>query len=189
MKIGVLAFQGAVREHMNMLSKLGVKAIPVKRKEDLQDVSGLILPGGESTTIGKLLEESEMKKEIIIRAKNGMAIWGTCAGMILLAKHIINYEKTYLNLMEIWVRRNAYGSQINSFIEKALVPMISNTAIELIFIRAPYIEKVGEDVEVLLELNGKIVAAKQGKLLATAFHPELTNDPSFHRYFVELAKE
>jgi len=188
MKIGVLAFQGAVREHINMLSKLGIKAIPVKRKEDLQNISGLILPGGESTTIGKLLEESEIKEEIITRAKNEMAIWGTCAGMILLAKHIINYEKTYLNLMDIWVKRNAYGSQINSFIVRSIVPMISNTPIELVFIRAPYIEKIGEGVEVLLELNGKIVAAKQRKLLATAFHPELTDDLSFHKYFIELAK-
>lgn len=188
MKVGVLAFQGAVREHINMLSKLGVTAVPVKKREDLKDISGLILPGGESTTIGKLLRDSGLKEEVIKMAKGGVPIWGTCAGMILLAKHIVNQDYIHLGLMDIWVRRNAYGSQIDSFIRKVTVPSISSFPLELIFIRAPYVEKVGKDVEVILELDGKIVAVRQDRLLATAFHPELTDDLSFHKYFLELTK-
>ncbi|MBC7319630.1 pyridoxal 5'-phosphate synthase glutaminase subunit PdxT [bacterium] len=188
MKVGVLAFQGAVREHIDMLSKLGVTAVPVKKREDLKDISGLILPGGESTTIGKLLRDSGLREEVIKMAKEGIPIWGTCAGMILLAKHIVNQDYIHLGLMDIWVRRNAYGSQIDSFIRKVTVPSISSFPLELIFIRAPYVEKVGEGVEVILELDGKIVAVRQDRLLATAFHPELTDDLSFHKYFLELTK-
>ncbi len=188
MKIGVLAFQGAVREHIDMLLKLGVLPIPVRKREDLKGISGLILPGGESTTIGKLLMDSGLKYDIIEMARDGLPIWGTCAGMILLAKHIVNQDYTYLDLMDIWVRRNAYGSQIDSFIKRVPVSPISNSPLELTFIRAPYVEKVGENVEVILELDGKIVAVREGKLLATAFHPELTEDLSFHKYFLELIK-
>lgn len=188
MKIGVLAFQGAVREHMDILLKLGVLPIPVRKREDLKGISGLILPGGESTTIGKLLIDSGLKYDIIEMARDGLPIWGTCAGMILLAKHIVNQDYIHLGLMDIWVRRNAYGSQIDSFIKRVPVPPISNSPLELIFIRAPYVEKVGENVEVILELDGKIVAVREGKLLATAFHPELTEDLNFHKYFLELIK-
>lgn len=188
MNIGVLAFQGSVREHIKILSKLGVNPIPVKRVKELERVSALILPGGESTTIGKLLRESGLKEAIIERAKEGMPIWGTCAGMILLAKYIVNQEYTHLGLMDIWVRRNAYGSQINSFIRKVSIPFISDEPLELVFIRAPYVERVGEGVEVLLELDGKIVAVKQENLLATSFHPEVTDNPSFHKYFLSLIK-
>ncbi|MGB9812130.1 MAG: pyridoxal 5'-phosphate synthase glutaminase subunit PdxT [Thermovenabulum sp.] len=186
MKVGVLAFQGAVREHIYMLKKIGVKAFPVRKKEELLDVDALILPGGESTVIGKFLKETGLGQEIIKLVKSGMPIWGTCAGMILLAKHIVNENYVHLGLMDIWVKRNAYGSQLDSFVIKKPVPGISEKPLELVFIRAPYAEKAEPCVEVILELDGKIVAARQDKMLATAFHPEVTEDVSFHKFFVEM---
>lgn len=185
MIVGVLALQGAVREHMNMIKKAGAMPLAVKTRDDLKKIDALILPGGESTTMGKLMREFNLKDEIIRRAKEGMPIWGTCAGMILLAKHIVNQENTHLNLMDIWVRRNAYGSQLDSFITCRPVPEISESPIPMVFIRAPYVEKVGPDVKVLSEIDGKVVAARQQNLLATAFHPELTEDLKFHKYFIE----
>ncbi|WP_422446377.1 pyridoxal 5'-phosphate synthase glutaminase subunit PdxT [Thermoanaerobacterium sp. DL9XJH110] len=189
MKIGVLALQGAVREHMNMIIKAGEEPVAVKNRAGLEQVDALILPGGESTAIGKLMSDFGLKDEIVRRAKEGMPVWGTCAGMILLAKHIVNQDSTHLNLMDIWVRRNAYGSQLDSFITHRAVPGVSENPIPLVFIRAPYVEKVGPEVKVLLEIDGKVVAARQGNLLATAFHPELTEDLSFHRYFISMAAE
>lgn len=189
MKIGVLALQGAVREHMNMIIKIGGEPVAIKNRTDLKGIDALILPGGESTAIGKLMIESGLKEEIVLRAKEGMPIWGTCAGMILLAKHIINQSNTYLDLMDIWVRRNAYGSQLDSFIAYSAVPEVSENPMPLVFIRAPYVEKAGYKVKVLLEIKGKIVAARQENFLVTAFHPELTEDLSFHRYFVRFCKQ
>ncbi|KXG76527.1 Pyridoxal 5'-phosphate synthase subunit PdxT [Fervidicola ferrireducens] len=186
MKVGVLAFQGAVREHINMLKMAGAQPVPVKKEEELNDVDALILPGGESTVIGKFLRETGLGKIIVEKAKNGMPIWGTCAGMILLAKKIVNEDYVHLGLMDIWVRRNAYGSQLDSFIVRKPVPAVSPKPLELVFIRAPYAEKALPGVEVLLELDGKIVAARQNNLLATAFHPEVTDDPSFHKFFLEM---
>ncbi|MDI3535201.1 MAG: pyridoxal 5-phosphate synthase pdxT subunit [Thermosediminibacterales bacterium] len=185
-KVGVLALQGGVIEHINMLNKIsGVEAVEVKKAEQLAHIHGLIIPGGESTTIGKLMAKFNLKEPVIQYAKNGMPIWGTCAGMILLAKHIVNQDWSYLNLMDIYVRRNAYGSQLDSFISYQLIPKVSSEKLPLVFIRAPYIEKAEGDVEVLAELNGKIIAAEQKNLLATSFHPELTDNLSFHRYFVD----
>ncbi|WP_148866596.1 pyridoxal 5'-phosphate synthase glutaminase subunit PdxT [Thermosediminibacter litoriperuensis] len=187
MRVGVLAFQGAVREHLRMLTMAGAQAVAVKRREDLCSVDALILPGGESTVIGKFLQETGLGEDIVSRAEGGMPVWGTCAGMILLAKHIVNENYVHLGLMDIWVRRNAYGSQLDSFIVRRPVPGVSEKPLDLVFIRAPYAEKVSPGVEVLLEVDGKIVAARQGNLLATAFHPEVTEDPSFHRFFLEMA--
>lgn len=186
MKVGVLAFQGAVREHINMLKMAGAQPVPVKREKELYDVDALILPGGESTVIGKFLRETGLGRIIVERAKSGMPVWGTCAGMILLAKRIVNEDYVHLGLMDIWVRRNAYGSQVDSFIVRKPVPAVSPKPLELVFIRAPYAEKALPGVEVLLELDGKIVAARQNNLLATAFHPEVTGDPSFHKFFLEM---
>ncbi|KYO68086.1 Pyridoxal 5'-phosphate synthase subunit PdxT [Thermovenabulum gondwanense] len=186
MKIGVVAFQGAVREHIEMLKKIEVQAFPVKKREELFGVDGLILPGGESTVIGKFLRDSGLGDEIVKLVKNGMPIWGTCAGMILLAKHIVNQDYVHLGLMDIKVKRNAYGGQLESFVARKPVPGISKRPLELVFIRAPYAEKVGTGVDVILELDGKVVAAKQDNMLATAFHPELTEDESFHKYFAEM---
>ena len=189
-KIGVLALQGSVIEHINMLKRIeDVEPIEVKRRKELEIIDGLILPGGESTAQGKIISEFGLKEIIIKRAKEGMPIWGTCCGMILLAKHIVNQDYTHLNLMDIYVRRNAYGSQIDSFRTRMFIPKISEDEITLVFIRAPYIERVGEGVEILAELNGKIIAAEQENLLATSFHPELTDDLSFHRYFVSKIKK
>lgn len=189
MIIGVLALQGAVREHMNMIARVGAAPMAVKTVDDLEKIDALILPGGESTAIGKLMMEFNLKDVIIRRAKQGMPVWGTCAGMILLAKHIVNQQNSHLALMDIWVRRNAYGSQLESFITCQKVEEVSGKPIPLVFIRAPFVEKADPKVRILCEVDGKIVAVRQENLLATAFHPELTDDLSFHRYFIKMAGE
>ncbi len=185
--IGVLALQGGVREHINHLNNLsGVKAIKVKKQNDFTKIDGLILPGGESTTIGRLLNIFDLKEVIIKSAQQGLPIWGTCAGMILLAKEIANTEEKHLQLMNIKVKINAYGSQLDSFTTQAKIAQVAKQEIPLTFIRAPYITNVGPEVEVLLKLKGEIVAAKENNLLVTSFHPELDEDLSFHRYFANL---
>lgn len=187
LRIGILGLQGSVIEHTIMLERLeDVEPIQVKTRDDLDVIDGLILPGGESTTIGRLITDYNLKDRIIERARAGMPIWGTCAGMILLAKHIINDDKVHLDLMDIYVRRNAYGSQLDSFKTTLLIPAVAEYPIPLVFIRAPYVEKADDGVEVLAELDGKIIAVRQGHLLATSFHPELTDDLSFHRYFADI---
>ncbi|WP_291955558.1 pyridoxal 5'-phosphate synthase glutaminase subunit PdxT [Mahella sp.] len=187
MRIGILGLQGSVIEHTVMLKRLeDVKPVQVKTADDLDVIDGLILPGGESTTIGRLITDYKLKDRIIERARAGMPVWGTCAGMILLAKHIINDDNVHLGLMNIHVRRNAYGSQLDSFKTVMLIPAVAEYPIPLVFIRAPYVEKADDGVEVLAELDGKIIAVRQGHLLATSFHPELTDDLSFHRYFADI---
>lgn len=186
LKIGVLGLQGSVVEHISMLQRISeVQPIIVKTKKDIESIDALIIPGGESTTIGKLLEDFSLIDLLATRINAGMPVWGTCAGMILLAKKISNHGKTFLNVMDIQVRRNAYGSQLDSFHTTANIPEVSDSPIPLVFIRAPYVEKVWNDVEVLVKVNGKIVACRQKHMLATSFHPELTNDLSFHTYFIE----
>lgn len=186
-RIGVLALQGGVEEHLKMLEQIeGVKPIAVKNKEELDDLDGLILPGGESTTIGNLLRTYELIDPIREKVQEGLPIWGTCAGMILLAKEIENEDVHHLGVMDIKVRRNAYGRQLGSFQTSAIIKEISSEPLCLTFIRAPYVSEVKEpEVEVLLKENGHIVACKQKNMLATAFHPELTKDCTFHKYFVE----
>ncbi len=188
-KIGVLSYQGSVEEHMKSLGRLdGVEALEVKTLAALETVDALILPGGESTTIAKLLNIFCLAEPIKERIKNGMPVWGTCAGLILLAKSIVG-EKAHLALMDITVRRNAYGRQLDSFRSDALIPAVSEKPVPLVFIRAPWIESVGNGVEVLCELNSHIVAARQDNMLVTSFHPELTDDLSFHKYFADMIKE
>jgi len=187
--VGVLAFQGSVVEHVHALTMIkDVRPYDVKTASDLEKVSGLILPGGESTTIGKLLKEYELLEPIKKRVKEGMPIWGTCAGMILIAKQIINENHLHLAIMDISVRRNAYGSQLDSFRTTACIPQISKDEIPLIFIRAPWVENVGQEVRILLKVTGKIVAVQQNNMLATSFHPELTQNLAFHKYFMEMVK-
>jgi len=187
--IGVLSLQGSIEEHIYMLSLINdVNPCKVKTNSDLDNISGLIIPGGESTTIGKLINDFNLFEKIIIKAKNNLPIWGTCAGMILMAKNISNENYSHLGIMDITVRRNAYGSQLNSFISQSIIPTISTNKLPLIFIRAPYVEEVCEDVEILATLNKKIVAVKQKNMLATSFHPELSNDLTFHKYFVNICK-
>lgn len=190
MKIGILDIQGSVKEHEESLRRLGVEPVSVKLPEDLEDLSGLIIPGGESTTIGKLLKRFGLDEAIRKRAKDGMAIWGSCAGAILLAKRIPGDEKVSgLELMDIVIERNAYGRQLDSFetqIEFDLGSGSMGRLVPAIFIRAPKIAEVGKNVEILGKDKGWITAVKEGKFLATTFHPELTDDLSVHKYFLEM---
>jgi 5'-phosphate synthase pdxT subunit len=189
MKIGVLAIQGGVAEHKHHIEALGYNFEQVKKKEQLEHIDGLILPGGESTAIGKILEITGMMKIIRNKILDGLPVWGTCAGMILLAKKIENQNKEFLAVMDITVIRNAYGSQIDSFTSSGLIKEVSESSIPFVFIRAPYITSVGENVRVLHRIDGNIVAARQGNMLATSFHPELTQNLTFHQYFINLFKK
>ena len=185
--VGVLALQGAIAEHINCLKKLpAVTVREVKTLADLNSIDGLILPGGESTAMGKILNYFNLLEPIAQKIKAGLPVWGTCAGMILLAKSISNQAETYFATMDITVKRNAYGSQLDSFQTDINLPEISNKPIPLIFIRAPYIEVAQEHVEVLAKIDNNIVAAKQDNMLVTSFHPELTQDLSWHKYFCNM---
>lgn len=187
--IGVLALQGAVQEHLDCLNALPeIKGIAVKKAAEISAVDGLILPGGESTTMGKLLREFDLSQLIIDRIQSGMPVWGTCAGMILLAKKIAGQDNCHLGLMNVTVQRNAYGSQLDSFITEAVIPEISPDAIRLVFIRAPYVESAEASVTILATVDSKIVAVEENNMLATAFHPELTGNLAFHSYFAAKVK-
>jgi pyridoxal 5'-phosphate synthase pdxT subunit len=185
-RIGVLALQGAFREHILAVEALDAAAVAVRLPEQLDDCDGLIIPGGESTAISKLMVSYEFYEPIAERHAAGMAVWGTCAGAILIAKEIVDgiADQRGLELMDIGVLRNAYGRQVDSF-EADLQFAHIGEAYRGVFIRAPWIETVGEGVEVLARHEGHIVAAQEGNLMATTFHPELTGDPRIHRYFVE----
>lgn len=188
-KVGVLALQGAFREHIKMLKQCGAEAIEVRTPEELQQVDGLIIPGGESTTIGKLMVEWGLMDAIKAKASQGMAVYGTCAGMILLSKEIIGSDQPRLGLLDAAVQRNAFGRQKDSFEADMEVPEFGKEPVTAVFIRAPYIEKVGPEVKVMAVVNDKIVIARQGKVLATAFHPELTQDTRIHEYFLKMIRE
>ncbi|MCB9453941.1 MAG: pyridoxal 5'-phosphate synthase glutaminase subunit PdxT [Anaerolineaceae bacterium] len=188
MKIGVLALQGAFIEHEKILRDLGVTPVEVRLPEHLADLDGLIIPGGESTTIGKLAVEFGLM-EPLRRFAAERPTWGTCAGLIFLAKNIGIDRQPILGVMDITVNRNAFGRQVDSFATDLRIRMMGEVPFPAVFIRAPVITAVAPGVEVLAELpDGRIVAAQQGHLLATAFHPELTGDSRFHRYFVEMIK-
>jgi 5'-phosphate synthase pdxT subunit len=184
--IGVLALQGAFREHVYALEALDARATAVRLPGQLDALDGLIIPGGESTAISKLMTTYGFYEPIVARHAQGMAVWGTCAGAILVAKSVVDGipDQQGLELMDVEVRRNAYGRQIDSF-EVDLDFAHIGEMYRGIFIRAPWLESVGEDVEVLAEHEGHICAAREGRLMATTFHPELTGDPRVHRYFVE----
>ena len=187
MKIGILALQGDFIEHSKMLKILGVEAVEVRRPEQVSCADGLIIPGGESTTMLNLLHSYDLFQPIRQRALNGMPVMGTCAGMILLAKKVSNPDMDTLALMDISVRRNAFGRQVDSFEAMLDIQQVSDEPFPAIFIRAPFIESVESGVEVLSNLpDGSIVAARQGNLLALAFHPELCNDTRLHSYFLEI---
>lgn len=187
MKIGVLALQGAFREHRLMLERCGAQVIEIRRPEELDAVAGLVIPGGESTTIGKLMVEWGLMEKIKSRAAEGMAIYGTCAGMILLAKDIADSNQPCLGLMSTRVRRNAFGRQRESFEADLYVEELGPDPVKAVFIRAPYIEQAGPEVKVMAAVGEHIVIARQGKLLASAFHPELTEDDRLHKYFIAMA--
>lgn len=189
MNIGVLAMQGAFREHLAMLRRLpDVTAFTVRREEELNEADGLIIPGGESTTMGKLLNNFQLMEPLRQKIREGLPVWGTCAGLILLARDIDGQTDTYLRTMDIRVKRNAYGRQIDSFSSDEDIPFLGGTH-PLVFIRAPYIESAGVDVKILLKLRGHIVAAEERNMLATSFHPELRDDTAFHEYFVEKVRK
>ena len=192
MKIGVLALQGAFAEHRKMLEKLGIESFEIRKKSDLSnvvnnnDIDGLIIPGGESTVIGKLLHDLDLFDDIKKLILEGLPVFGTCAGLILLAKEIENDSRTYLGAMDIKVRRNAYGRQLGSFFTKSEFKGIG--VIPMTFIRAPYILDVGENVEILSEVDGNVVAAKENNILVTSYHPELNDNLKVHEFFVEMCK-
>ncbi|MFQ9520401.1 MAG: pyridoxal 5'-phosphate synthase glutaminase subunit PdxT [Turicibacter sp.] len=189
-KVGVLAIQGAVAEHLELLNQIpDVCAQEVKYLDELNEIDGLIIPGGESTAIGRLLRDFNLLQPLKERILNGMPVWGTCAGMILLAKSLENDPTVHLGVMDITVERNAYGRQLGSFTTEVEIEKISSNKIPLIFIRAPYVTQVKSDVDILLEVNDHIVACQQKQMLATSFHPELTKDTSFHRYFINMIKQ
>ena len=185
MKIGILALQGAVREHRKVLRKLGAVTVDVLYPDDLKGLDGLILPGGESTTVGKLLVRYGLLEPISSAGRAGLPIFGTCTGLILLAKQINDSNQHRLGLMDTCVERNAFGRQLDSFEAKMHVPAIGKKPFHAVFIRAPYIEKAENNVKPLLVYENKILLAEQDNLLASAFHPELTGDARIHRYFLE----
>jgi 5'-phosphate synthase pdxT subunit len=185
MSCGILALQGSFAEHAALLDKCGAQPLEVRTVSDLEKADRLILPGGESTAIRFLMQEAGLMEAIQKRALAGMPIWGTCAGCILLAEKISDSAPT-LGLMHIAVQRNAYGAQLASFSTVASVSAVSPDPLELVFIRAPVITSVGDGCGVLARVNGKICAVRQNKLLATTFHPELTENTAFHRYFLSL---
>jgi 5'-phosphate synthase pdxT subunit len=190
MRVGVLALQGTFIEHIGMLRQLGVEALPIRLPHELNKLDGLIIPGGESTTMLRLMESFKLFQPIREMARDGLAIWGTCAGMVLLAKDVSNYEMETLGLMDTKVRRNAFGSQIDSFEVDLEIPAVGEEQFHAVFIRAPVIEEAKPGVKILSRLpDGTIVAARQNRLLACAFHPEFTSDLRFHSYFLNMVSQ
>lgn len=187
-KIGVLALQGAVREHLRALEDAGADPIPIKWPEALGGLDGLVIPGGESTTIGKLMAKYDFIQAIKSFSDSGRPVYGTCAGLILIAKKISEGSKPWLSLMDIEARRNAFGRQQESF-EADLDIAGFESPFKGVFIRAPWIEKTGPKVDIMAKYGGRIVMAREGTMLACAFHPELTNDRRVHEYFVNMVKE
>ena len=189
MNIGVLAVQGDFAEHIAILRRIGVATREVRLPEQLDGLDGLIIPGGESTTLSRLMSIYSLREPIARMAGEGRAVWGTCAGMIMLANEITEQDPVPLGLMDIGVQRNAFGRQVDSFEQPLPIGPLSAEPYNCIFIRAPVVIRVGPLVDVLASLDdGRPVAVKQGNLLATAFHPELTRDTRVHQYFVGLAE-
>ncbi len=183
--VGILDLQGGVAEHYNILKKFDdIRVFKIKKPQELINIDGLIIPGGESTTIGKLIKKYGFKEPIIEMYRQKKPLWGTCAGLIILAEKIEGQNFNYLGIIDITVRRNAYGSQLNSFITKKSIPLFSKNLIELVFIRAPIITEVGLDVRILARVQDNIVAVEKDNVLLTSFHPELTDDIAVHSYFI-----
>lgn len=186
--IGVLALQGAVREHIRSIKAAGANAVEIKRKEQLEAIDGLILPGGESTTMRRLIDSYDFFDALLEFGGQGKPIFGTCAGLILMADAIDGQEQAYLGLIDMKVARNAFGRQVASFEADLQVKYIGKD-FNAVFIRAPYILEAGPEVEILTTYQDRIVAAKQGHYLCTAFHPELTDDNRFIAYFAEMVEQ
>ena len=190
MRIGVLAMQGAFVEHITILQQLGIEALPVRLPAELKDLDGLIIPGGESTSIGYLMSSYNIASEVKRLAQAGLPVMGTCAGMILMAREVTDPDVEPLGLMDITVKRNAFGRQRESFETDLSIPALGEDPFRGIFIRAPLIERINGNTEILTSMaDGTIVAAREDKLLATAFHPELAGDHRFHQYFLDIIDE
>lgn len=185
-RLGVLALQGDVDEHCSALERAGASALPVKTSADLQRADALVIPGGESTTVMKLLERFDLAGPIVDRVRAGMPLWGTCMGMIVAARAVADSNQPTLGLIDITVRRNAFGRQNDSAEVDLPIAALGAPAFPAIFIRAPWIERCGPGVTLLAERNGRGVMVREGNVLATSFHPELTRDPRVHRYFIEM---
>ncbi|MDH6458755.1 5'-phosphate synthase pdxT subunit [Fusobacterium sp. PH5-7] len=188
MKIGILALQGAFQEHKNILDSLNVNNSLIKTKEQLEDIDGIILPGGESTAIGKLLRDFDILEPLKEKIKNDFPVFGTCSGMILLAEKLSNSEVVHFGVMGIEVKRNAYGRQLGSFETLGDFKGIDKK-VKMVFIRAPYVENIKEGAEILSVVNGNITAVREKNMLAVSFHPELTDDTSVHEYFLDIVKK
>ncbi|MFF2450800.1 pyridoxal 5'-phosphate synthase glutaminase subunit PdxT [Neobacillus sp. NPDC058068] len=187
-KIGVLALQGAVREHIRSLEACDVEAVAVKRKEELADVDGLILPGGESTAMRRLIDKYDFMDDLKRFAHEGKPMFGTCAGLILLAKDLVGYSEPHIGVMDIKVERNSFGRQVDSFEADLAIKDVADS-FPAVFIRAPHIVEAGENVEILSKHHDRIVAARDGHFLGCSFHPELTDNHRLTAYFVEMVKE
>jgi 5'-phosphate synthase pdxT subunit len=189
MRIGVLALQGAFHEHLQTLASIGVEGVPVRLPHDLDGVSGLILPGGESTTMRRLIDRWDLRQPILDLAARGAPLFGTCAGMIVLARVIVG-EEPILPLLDIVVERNAFGRQLDSFEGELEVPVLGDQPVHGVFIRAPIVDKAGPGVDILARLDdGRIVAVRERNIVATAFHPELAGETRFHRLVATMASE
>lgn len=187
-KIGVLALQGAVREHIKAVENCGAEAVEIKHKEELKDVDGLILPGGESTTMRRLIDKYDFMDALKEFANEGKPMFGTCAGLILLAKNLVGYDQSHIGVMDVTVERNSFGRQRESFEADLEIKDVAE-CYPAVFIRAPHIVDVGENVEVLCKHDDRIVVAREGQFLGCSFHPELTEDYRFTSYFVDMVKE
>lgn len=185
-RVGVLALQGDVVEHAAALERAGARAAAVKSLSDLGGVDALVIPGGESTTVMKLLERAHLARPIVERVQGGMPLWGTCMGMIVAAREVADLDQPTLNLLDITVRRNAFGRQNDSAEVELSIPALGDAPFHAIFIRAPWIERCGPGVELLAQRDGRGVMVRERNVLATSFHPELGGDPRIHRYFLEM---
>jgi 5'-phosphate synthase pdxT subunit len=188
LKIGVLGLQGAVREHIRSIEACGAEGIIVKTHNQLDEVDGLIIPGGESTTMRRLIDKYDFMGPLKNFASAGKPMFGTCAGLILLAKNLIGYSESHLGLLDVTVERNSFGRQKDSFEAELMITGVGEDFVG-VFIRAPHIVEVGEDVEILSKHNGRIVAARQGQFLGCSFHPELTDDHRMTQLFINMVKE
>ncbi len=189
LSVGVLALQGDVVEHLSAMRGSGVEVLPVKTIEDLERVDGLVIPGGESTTVMKLLDRFHLAEPIVARVREGMPLWGTCMGMIVIARDVTGTQQPTLGLMDIAVRRNAFGRQNESAEVSLAIPALGDKLFPAVFIRAPWVERAGPTVETLGERDGHAVMVRQDNVLATSFHPELTGDRRVHEYFMRMVRD
>jgi 5'-phosphate synthase pdxT subunit len=189
MRVGVLALQGDVVEHVRALERVGVAAVPVKNRAELERIDGLIVPGGESTTVIRLLDRFELTEPLTTRVRAGMPFWGTCMGLIVAAREVAGLEQKTLGLIDVTVRRNAFGRQLASAEVPLSIPVLGAADFPAIFIRAPWVERAGAGVEILAEHEGHGVFVRSGNVMGTAFHPELTGDGRVHEYFLGMIAE